>query len=244
MTKKFFDEEKLAKIWLEYKAHPTPVLQATLAEAYTPIVKKLVAGFVHKKPNVLDYEDLIQAGSLGLLDAIEKFDPARGLLFQTYATIRVRGSILDEINSMDWTPRSVRENIKGVIRSIEGHYENNQTAPSVNDIATRSNIETSEAKTILGQMNKTYMVHVENETIDLLGPTTNVKHEELEAAIKYVMDTQLSPEERAFANYKFFSGYSNKEIMMFMKLNTSSLKALRESAVEKLQSGLQGYEDF
>lgn len=244
MNKKFFDEEKLAKLWEEYKENPTPMLRATLADNYFPIVKKLVAGFMHKKPAVLDYEDLVQAGNIGLLDAIEKFNPKMGNLFQTYATIRVRGAILDQINSMDWTPRSVRENIKGVIRSIEGHYANSTTEPTVDDIAKRSNLETTEAKTILSQMNKTFMVQVEHETIDLLGPTTDEKQTELEAAIKFVVDTKLDENEKEFVRLKFFMGYSNKEIMAMMGIGINPLRSIKDSAVEKLTEGLEGYEGF
>jgi len=243
-AKKFFDEEKLAKLWIQYKESPTPALQATLADSYAPIVKKLVAGFIHKKPNVLDYEDLIQAGTMGLLDAIEKFDPSRGYLFQTYATIRIRGSILDEINSMDWTPRSVRENIKGVIKSIENHYEHSQNEPTVGDIAKRSDLNVEDTKTIIGQMNRTFMVHVEQETIDLIGPTTDERATEIEAAIKYVMDLKLTEEERKFVELKFYMGYSNKEIMLIMKIGVNALRAVKENAIRKLTEGLQGYEDF
>lgn len=244
MIKKFFDEEKLAKLWIEYKAKPTPALRATLADSYYPIVKKLVAGFVHKKPNVLDYEDLVQAGNIGLLDAIEKFNPAMGNLFQTYATIRVRGAILDEINSMDWTPRSVRENIKDVIRSIEGHYATNQTEPTAADIAKRSELDVEDAKTILGQMNRTFMVQVEQETIDLIGPSTDERQAELETAIKYVVDTELTPQEKKFVELKFFMGYSNKEIMFLMKVSVNTLRIVKESAIAKLSTGLKGYEGF
>lgn len=244
MIKKFFDEEKLAKLWIEYKAKPTPALRATLADSYYPIVKKLVAGFVHKKPSVLDYEDLVQAGNIGLLDAIEKFNPEMGNLFQTYATIRVRGAILDEINSMDWTPRSVRENIKDVIRSIEGHYAVNQTEPTAADIAKRSELDVDDAKVILGQMNRTFMVQVEQETIDLIGPSTDERQAELETAIKYVVDTELTAQEKQFVELKFFMGYSNKEIMFLMKVSVNTLKIVKESAIEKLSAGLQGYEGF
>jgi RNA polymerase sigma factor for flagellar operon FliA len=244
MIKKIFDEEKLAKLWIEYKSNPNPVLKATLAESYYPIVKKLVAGFVHKKPNVLDYEDLVQAGNMGLLDAIEKFDPSRGNLFQTYATIRVRGSILDEINSMDWTPRSVRENIKGIIKSIEGHYENSQSEPTVGDIAERSNLEVDETRSILIQMNRTFMVHVEPETIDIIGPTTDERQSELETTIKYVMEKELTVEERKFIDLKFFKGYSNKEIMTMMGISINSLRIIKESAITKLTGALEGYEGF
>ncbi|MBF0189608.1 MAG: FliA/WhiG family RNA polymerase sigma factor [Magnetococcales bacterium] len=76
---------------------------------YAPIVKYVASRISMKLPQSVDIDDLIQVGILGLIDAVSKFDPHRGIKFQTYAEFRVRGAILDELRSMDWVPRAVRQ---------------------------------------------------------------------------------------------------------------------------------------
>ncbi|MBF0368373.1 MAG: FliA/WhiG family RNA polymerase sigma factor [Magnetococcales bacterium] len=76
---------------------------------YAPMVKYVASRMSMKLPESVELDDLVQVGVLGLIDAVSKFDPARGIKFQTYAEFRVRGAILDELRSMDWVPRAVRQ---------------------------------------------------------------------------------------------------------------------------------------
>jgi RNA polymerase sigma factor for flagellar operon FliA len=242
MTKTNFDEEKLALLWRQYKANPTPALKAVLAQTYAVIVRNIVAPMMYKKPPLLDFDDLVQAGNMGLLDAIDKYDPDREVLFQTYASRRIRGAVLDEINSLDWTPRSIRENIKGVLKSIEKHYEENQSAPTVGDIAERAEFDVEKTRQVMAQMNRTYMIQAEHETLDLMGPSTDHEKSEARSAVRYVMEKHLTDDERKFAVLKFLEGYSNNEIIIMMSLTPMSFKVLRESTIAKLTEGLKGYE--
>jgi len=234
--------ERTRAMWVEYKTKPTKTLQRQLIKKYEPLVHKIASGFLYKRPSVLDYDDLISAGTIGLLDAIEKFDPnnERKAQFQTYATFRVRGAILDEINSMDWTPRSVRQNIRGVLTSIEAHYKNSQTEPTVDDISRGTEFDREKTKTILAQMNKTFIVHVEQETMDSVGPVTDPSVQELQRTVSIAMETHLNEDERAFVILKFFMGYSNKEIQDTLGIKPTELKLIRESATKKLVIALDG----
>jgi RNA polymerase sigma factor for flagellar operon FliA len=234
--------ERTRNMWVEYKTNPTKALQRQIIKKYEPLVHKIASGFLHKRPSVLDYDDLISAGTIGLLDAIEKFDPynERKAQFQTYATFRVRGSILDEINSMDWTPRSVRQNIRGVLASIEAHYRDSQSEPTVDDISKGTDFDVAATKVVLQQMNKTFIVHIEQEAMDALGPITDPNVQELQRTVSVAMKTFLNEDERAFIMLKFFIGYSNKEIQETLGIKTNELKLLRESSLKKLTVALDG----
>ncbi|MBF0590256.1 MAG: sigma-70 family RNA polymerase sigma factor, partial [Magnetococcales bacterium] len=85
---------------------------------YSKVVRYVASRISMKLPESVDLDDLIQVGILGLIDAVSKFDPDRGIKFQTYAEFRIRGAILDELRSMDWVPRAVRQ----VATQIEGVY--------------------------------------------------------------------------------------------------------------------------
>lgn len=230
------DKAFTSNLWLEYKKKPTSALRNLLVEQYTPLVHKIVRTFNHKRPNVLDYDDLFQAGRIGLLDAIEKFDPnnSKGAQFQTYATFRIKGAILDEINSMDWTPRSVRQNIKEVLKTIETYYADHGQEPTVADVAAKANIDMDTAKLIMGQIQKTYIVQFENEIIDFVGPTTDHEKTEMESLVNIAMNKALNEVEKDFVTLKYFMGYNNREIQDILDVKSAELKSIRENALSKL----------
>lgn len=208
-------------------------------EAYLPLVKKIAGAFIRKKHNTLDYDDLIQAGNMGLMDAISKFKLDGGASFKTYASIRIRGSILDEINSMDWTPRSVRKNIREVIKTIEKHYEEGGTSPTAFNLSKDSEMSIEELTTILVQMNRTYMVHMEPELFEFVAPTVNMDKSELALSINIAIDECLNDDERSYVYLKFFHEKDNKFIMKELDCNAKELTQIRDSAVTKLAEALK-----
>ena len=84
---------------------------------YVPLVKYLAQRISLKLPNHVEIDDLVNSGIIGLIDAIEKFEPSRGIKFKTYAEFRIRGAIFDGLRSLDWVPRSVRKQKKIVEQS-------------------------------------------------------------------------------------------------------------------------------
>ena len=116
---KTVDREKL---WEEYQKKKTPELREKLIIEYSPLVK-LVAGrlSMYLGYNV-EYDDLVSYGIFGLIDAIDKFDLGKEVKFETYASLRIRGTILDQIRKMDWIPRTIRQRqkkIDAVIKEVE-----------------------------------------------------------------------------------------------------------------------------
>ncbi len=100
--------------WEAYKQHDDQEARANLVLHYTPLVKYVVGRLRSGMPSHVDQNDLLSDGVMGLMDAIEKFQPERGLKFQTYATQRIRGSVVDGLRSSDWVPRAVREKIRNI----------------------------------------------------------------------------------------------------------------------------------
>lgn len=81
--------------------------EADLVRQYAPLVKRIAHHLSHRLPSTVEFDDLLQAGTLGLLEAARKYNPAEGASFETFAGIRIRGAMIDEVRPMDWTPRSV-----------------------------------------------------------------------------------------------------------------------------------------
>src|SRR5438477_11382540 len=89
-----------------------------------PLIKHIAHRVAIRVPNNVEIRDLINAGVLGLLDAIEKFEPERNVKFKTYAEVRIRGAILDSMRNLDWTPRSLRKKSKDIEKIYYGHSQN------------------------------------------------------------------------------------------------------------------------
>src|SRR6476620_6057560 len=105
----------------KYKEEPnklTPQQKDKLILEYAPLIKFIAQKIAVRLPSNIELDDLISSGVIGLMDAIEKYDPTRDNKFKTYAEFRIRGAILDELRAQDWVPRSVREKAKMLERAF------------------------------------------------------------------------------------------------------------------------------
>lgn len=226
--------EDIDAAWLEYSKKPTAKMKSRLAKHYAGLAYKISASFAHKKPNVLDFDDILQEARMGLLDAIDKFDPSRGYQFSTYAQQRIRGAIIDGINVMDWTPRKTKRDIRMVLAAMEEHGEKN-----IPDIATATGFEQSEVKKIISSMSKTYVIPMEYESIVQYSPVSNIEEEEVSVTITQVIEKNLNLLEQEFVKLFFFWGYNGSEIANMLNLSKKELKEIKNSAYFKLREGLK-----
>lgn len=236
------EEQTVRELWLDYKSNPTKRKQRALIERYTYIPRSIAFQFSRKKPHVLDVDDLIQAGMVGLVQAMDRYDPAKEVKFNTYATIRVRGAILDQINNADWTPRPIRESIKKVIRAIEASGEgltisdeNDVDAQRISDMIPGMNVE--DVQRTLLQMKKTYISHIDKDSMSSIDLTVigGVKDY---STLYAVMNTVLDLKERQLIELKFFGGFKDYEIVKYLKISQHQLNHLEKQALEKLSRNL------
>lgn len=123
------------KLWEEYEKTKSPELKEQIINKYANLVK-IVAGRMNIYTNhQIEYEDLISYGIFGLIDAIEKFDYKKGYKFETYASLRIRGEIIDNIRKLDWIPRSLRQKTKIIEDAIEKFQLVNNRQPSEQELA-------------------------------------------------------------------------------------------------------------
>ena len=100
------------KLWETYRKSPTPEMREQIILEYAPLVKVVAGRLSMYLGYNVEYEDLVSYGIFGLIDAIDKFDMQKDVKFETYASLRIRGAILDQIRKMDWIPRTVRRDSK------------------------------------------------------------------------------------------------------------------------------------
>lgn len=151
-------EAGIIALWRSYGEHRDIELRDRLVLHYAPLVKYVAGRVGTGLPGHVDVADLVQSGIFGLVDAIEKFEPERGLRFETYAMQRIRGAILDELRAQDWVPRSVRSRGKEVERALERLEGRLQRTATDIEVAGELGMTVAELREVYAQLQLTSVV--------------------------------------------------------------------------------------
>src|ERR671935_288878 len=142
----------MQSLWREYRRTGDQALRDRLIVTYAPLVKYVAGRVGSGLPAHVDEGDLVQYGLLGLISAIERFDPGRDIKFETYAIARIKGSIIDELRAMDWVPRSVRSRARDIERAIGELERKLMRAPTDEEIAEKLGVTTDELNDSLSEI--------------------------------------------------------------------------------------------
>ncbi len=129
---------------------------------YAPLVKRIAHHLAAKLPPSVQVDDLIQAGLIGLLDAISHYDPTQGAQFETYASQRIRGSMLDELREADWAPRSARKNMRTIEAAVSKLEQQLGRAPGEQELARELHVSLEEYQQMLLDARGHQLVHYED----------------------------------------------------------------------------------
>jgi len=133
-----------------------------LVRQYTHLVKLVANRIIRKLPPQIELADLVNTGVLGLIDAIEKFDPDRDIKFETYAEFRIRGAILDELRNLDWVPRSIRQRIHEMQRAMEKLENKNKRQATNEELAKEMGLSLDEFHELLNMANGVSLISFED----------------------------------------------------------------------------------
>jgi RNA polymerase sigma factor FliA len=150
----------------EYSSHE-PIDRDAVIEAHIGLVQFLAGRMANNLPTWVDTDDLIGAGLLGLLDAVDKFDPSRCVLFKTYAEKRVRGAMLDSLRSIDWVPRSVRRRAREAKAMTERLQRELNRQPSEEEIAAALGLSPAEFQQLSSDLNLVKLTAIESIETDI-----------------------------------------------------------------------------
>ena len=137
-------EVELRELWRRYKKDADQSARERLVVAYSPMVKFVAGRLGAGLPSHVEDSDLISYGLMGLIGAIERFEPERGIKFETFAMTRIRGSIIDELRSLDWVPRSVRSRAREIEVAQQKLENELQRAPTEEELADKLGISEEE----------------------------------------------------------------------------------------------------
>jgi RNA polymerase sigma factor FliA len=146
--------DETQQLWLEFRRTGDQKLRDRLILTYAPLVKYVAGRLGSGLPAHVDEGDLVSYGLLGLMGAIERYDPTREIKFETYAIVRIKGQIIDELRAMDWVPRSVRARARDIERAIGELESRLGRAPTDEEIAGKLGISTDELEESLGEIGR------------------------------------------------------------------------------------------
>jgi len=219
-----------------------------LIEAHLSQVKFIAERLSAKLPPSVDIDDLMGAGMLGLLDAVEKYDPAKGVMFKTYAEMRVRGAMLDSLRDLDWAPRSMRRRA----REVEAAYqeaERSHGSASDSDVAGILGISVREFQTLLGELRGLTITGFNTSPDDESGPAELVpadmaqtplalyERADIQSRLAAAIDRLPGRERQVVALY-YVEELTMKEIGSVLGVTESRVSQIHTQAVVRLRASL------
>lgn len=249
---KTIDKEKL---WDSYIKKPTPELRDQLIIEYAPLVKVVAGRLSMYLGNTVEYDDLCGYGIFGLIDAIDKFDLTKDVKFETYASVRIRGSILDQIRRMDWIPRTVRQKQRKLDEAAKALELRNGHVATDEELAEELGLSGKELLEWQAQLNVTNVVSL-NEFVEagtepvmeaehnshFIQPEDNVAKQELAAKLGEALET-LTDRERNVILLYYYEDMSLKEISATLEVSESRVSQLHTKALNKMRNILGPYMD-
>lgn len=235
------DRDQLARMWADYKLRADPTLRDRLVLQYAPLVK-FVAGRIHARlPAGVDAADLISEGVIGLMDAIEKFEPSRGHRFQTYAIPRIRGAIIDSLRAADWVPRGVRARVREVEEAQETLRARLGRFPEDWELAGELGVSPYELRELYSMISHTGVASLEElEAQDYVvhGGCDEVASD-LREALALAVRALPARDQVVIALY-YFEGFTLSEIGQVLQVTESRVSQLHTRATLALRASLVG----
>jgi len=226
--------------------------KSELLTKHATMVKRLAYQLKAKLPPSVELDDLIQAGMMGLLDAINRYEDTHGAQFETYASQRIRGAMLDELRSADWLPRGIRKNMRDIETAISQLEQQFGRAPSENEIAKKLAIPLKEYHETLGECQGHQLVYYEDFHDDDGGEhfldrfTDDADSDPIKSLLEsdfrdaLIESIEALPErEKMLMGLYYEQALNLKEIGAVMSVSESRVCQLHSQAVARLRAHLK-----
>lgn len=249
-------EEERLKLWEQYANTKDTSIREQLIIEYANLVK-IVAGRLNMYLGyAVEQDDLVGYGTFGLIDAIDKFDCFKGIKFETYASLRIRGSILDQIRKMDWIPRTLRQRHKKINQAVQKLETLNGRHVTDEEIAHELEIPLEEYEKWQNQMKITNLVSLDefleqgseikqsaNASSHFDQPEKVLEKNEMKQILLDVLET-LTENERKVITLYYFEEMTLREISHILEVSESRISQLHTKALQKMKKKLGNVEFF
>lgn len=218
---------------------------------YAPLVRKLALQLLARLPASVQLDDLIQAGMIGLLDAVRRYQESPDAQFETYATTRIRGAMLDELRSQDWLPRSVRQKGRRIEGAIQRQEQRLMRPPSEAEIADELGVSLAEYQSMLSDAQGLQILHYDaagdsddaardwlEDASGAAGPLDALLASDLRASLIQAIE-RLPEREQLLLSLYYEQGLNLKEIGAVLNVTEARVCQLRTQATARLRASLQ-----
>lgn len=220
---------------------------------FAPLVKRLAHQMMSRLPYSVQIDDIIQAGMMGLLDAASRYDEIHGAQFETYATQRIRGAMLDELRSADWLPRSLRRDMRRIEQAVCRLQQKLGKAPNESEIALELSVPLAEYQQMLQEARGAQLIYYEDfqdedhddfferfEFSNDSDPLALLQDDRFKAELMRAIE--LLPErERMLMGMIYEQELNLREVGEIFGVSESRISQLHSQAVGRLRSSLKGY---
>ena len=249
--------DETQQLWLDYRRTGDQKIRDRLILTYAPLVKYVAGRLGSGLPAHVDEGDLVSYGLLGLIGAIERYDPEREIKFETYAMARIKGQIIDELRSMDWVPRSVRSRAREIERAIAELENKYHRPPSDEEIAKQLGISEDEFQDNLTQISRSSVAALDElwtisssggDTVSLIDtlqdpnsddPSLELTRTEVREALANAIG-KLPERERTVVTLYYYEELTLREIGEVLGVTESRVSQLHTKAILRLKAKLQG----
>jgi RNA polymerase sigma factor for flagellar operon FliA len=252
--------DRAKRISGERARKPDPAWEDQMILQYAPLIKYIASRLALRLPSHVSLEDLVSSGIVGLIDAIQKFDPAKNISFKTYAEFRIKGSMLDELRSLDWIPRSVRKKAH-LIENSYGQLQKSLGRPAeAEEVAQLLGLELEEFHQLLDETKPVSLVALEGNWNPLGGGhgfpeqdlTETLQDENLRDSFLAVHCSELQEimakaiealpdKEKLLISLYYYEELTMKEIGQIMGYTESRISQLHTQAMYRLRHRLREY---
>jgi RNA polymerase sigma factor for flagellar operon FliA len=232
-----------------------PNVRAKVINEFSPLIKYIASRIAIRLPPHIDLNDLINAGVIGLIDAIEKFDASKQIKFKTYAEFRIRGAILDELRSMDWVPRSVRQKARKVEDAYSRLEYNLGRPASDEEVAREMKIDIDSFHKLLSETASVSLLSLDDlgeDDSDLSKrnlleyilqderdwPSHKIRYAEVRDMVAQAIQS-LPEKERMVISLYYYDELTMKEIGHVLKFTESRVSQIHTKAILRLRSKMQ-----
>lgn len=244
MTEPGYDGE-LRELWREYRATGDPALRNRLVLQYAPLVKFVAGRLRSRLPGHLDPEDLVSDGVVGLMDAIARFQPDRGLTFQTFAVPRVRGAMVDGLRAMDLVPRSVRAKVREVQQAQVLLEQRLGRTPEDEELAAEAGMTLPALRDLYASVSFGHTASLDG--FDLADDLASAAHDGVEDSDAY--DTllrvveELPERDRIVIALYYFDGLTLAEVGQVLGVSAARVSQVHSRATLMLRAKIRALEE-
>lgn len=241
------------RLWEDYSRLKTPELREKIILEYAPLVKVVAGRLSMYLGYSVEYDDMVSYGVFGLIDAIDKFDMTKEVKFETYASLRIRGAILDQIRKMDWIPRTIRQRQKQIDAAMKEIEQSTGREAKDEEIAAKLGITEDEFLDWQSQMKVNNIVSLneyveqgsdipsdKNTTGGFESPESVIEKSELKEVLEEALELLTEKEKKVVLLY-YYEELTLKEISRVLEVSESRISQLHTKALQKMKTKMGAY---